>query len=208
MFINYNGGRFQEFKMTETEERKFCFHINYPTKFLCCLSLEFGVLALAVILILLDLTIIGRVSYHLINGQGHWETGELDVVTVGFYIQNVTRQAFFKSYKWPGGFHIAVSLLTAISAIMGLVGIQRKKPAFVFIFECGVGLLMGYWTPNIIVGWAVTADDLASVDAWTLIILFAGAILLLGFYFLVCIEALFIKIRSEKKEKQMPEEEA
>ena len=131
MLINCDGVRFEEFKMTE----KFCFHINYPTKFLFCLSLEFGVLALAVILILLDLSIIGRVSYHLINGQGHWETGELDVVTVGFYIQNVTPQAFFKSYKWPGGFHIAVSLLNAISAIMGLVGIQRKKPAFVFIFD-------------------------------------------------------------------------
>ena len=63
-------------KMSDTEE-KLCFKFNYPKKFLCCISLETGVFALALMSILSNIVHIGVASYFISRVADVTNFGEL-----------------------------------------------------------------------------------------------------------------------------------
>ena len=128
-------------------------------------------------------------------------------VTFSFYIWMDTKEGWEYWIKLVGGGDIAFSLLSLIASIIGLVGVQRKKPCCVYIFACGVSLYIGCWIGKIF-GFALKSDDftISSGVAWTLTVVLMIATFSFV-YFPICVDSLYLKLRKEKKGEieQVPE---
>ena len=129
-------------------------------------------------------------------------------VTFSFYIWTMTTEDWEDWIKLRGGVDIACSLVSLIACIIGLVGVQMKKPILVYIFSCGVGLYIGMWVADIF-GFALKTGNftISSGLAWTLTIVLMIATFSL-IYFPICVDSLYLKLRKEKKGEieQVPEE--
>ena len=198
-------------KMSDTEE-KLCFKFNYPKKFLCCISLETGALVLALITILASIVHIGVASYFISLGADVTNFGELvdgskeEVyrITFSFYIFEKTAEDLEFWVKWNGGLAIAFGLLSLLLTIIGLVGLQKRKPILVYILECGVALSLGPWYFNILDP-VFRSDDftISTGLAWTLTIVASVIVFAINFYFSTCVHSLYLKLRKEEKEEQV-----
>ena len=129
-------------------------------------------------------------------------------VTFSFYIWTMTTEDWEDWIKLRGGVDIACSLVSLIACIIGLVGVQMKKPILVYIFSCGVGLYIGMWVADIF-GFALKTGNftISSGLGWTLTIVLMIATFSL-IYFPLCVDSLYLKLRKEKKGEieQVPEE--
>ena len=196
-------------KMSETEE-KLCFKFNYPKKFLCGISLETGALVLALITILASTVHIGVASYFISLGADVTNFGELvdgskeEVyrITFSFYIYEGNTK-YWEHWAKLNGVDVALSLLALILAIVGLVGVLKRKPTLVLCLVCAVWGYIGFWIGKIF-GTAAFCDDFTISPglAWTLTIALGIALVVL-FYFPICVESLYYKLRKEEKEKQV-----
>ena len=197
-------------KMSDTEE-KLCFKFNYPKKFLCGISLETGALVLALITILASTVHIGVASYFISLGADVTNFGELvdgskeEVyrITYSFYIFEKTTEDWEYWAKRKCGVDLALCLLSLILAIVGLVGVLKRKPTLVLCLVCAVWGYIGFWIGKIF-GTAAFCDDFTISPglAWTLTIALGIALVVL-FYFPICVESLYYKLRKEEKEKQV-----
>ena len=120
----------------------------------------------------------------------------------------MTTEDWEKYIKLDGGVDIAFSLISLIASIIGLVGVQMKKPILVYIFSCGVGLYIGMWVAEIF-GFALKTGNftISSGLGWTLTIVLMIATFSL-IYFPLCVYSLYLKLCKEKKGEieQVPEE--
>ena len=190
---------------------KLCFKFNYPKKFLCCISLETGVLALALYTVLANIAHIGVVSYFISRGADVTNFGELvdgskgEVyrITIIFYIFKKTTEDWDTEVKWKAGF-LAFSLISLLMNIIGLVGVQKRKPILVYILCCGVGLCHGLWAITIL-DKAFESNDFTIPTGlvWTLTIIASVIAILFSFYFAICVYSLYLKLRKEEKEGQV-----
>merc|ERR1711874_137474 len=109
-----------------------------------------------------------------------------------------------KATKLSGGFAIAISLLSLLLAIVGLVGILRRTPLLVYLYACGVSFTIGFWI-GAIFSLAIWADDyIISAGLtwkWTLTIALMVAVGFL-FYFHLCIKSFYLELCKEKEEEQ------
>ena len=197
-------------KMSDTEE-KLCCKFNYPKKFLCGISLETGALVLALITILASTVHIGVASYFISLGADVTNFGELvdgskeEVyrITIIFYIFEKTTEDWDTAVKWKAGY-LAFSLISLLMNIIGLVGVQKRKPILVYILCCGVGLCHGLRVATIL-GSAFESDDFTIPTGlvWTLTIIASVIAILFSFYFAICVYSLYLKLRKEEKEGQV-----
>ena len=120
-------------------------------------------------------------------------------VTFSFYIWTMTTEDWEDWIKFRGGVDIACSLVSLIACIIGLVGVQMKKPILVYIFSCGVGLYIGMWVADIF-GFALKTGNftISSGLAWTLTVVLMIATSSLV-YFPLCVYSLYLKFCKEKK---------
>ena len=199
-------------KMSDTEE-KLCFKFNYPKKFLCCISLETGALVLALITILASIVHIGVASYFISLGADVTNFGELvdgskeEVyrITFSFYIFEKTAEDWEFRVKWNGGLVIAFSLLSLLLTIIGLVGLQKRKPILVYILGIGVSIFFTLILIFTILNPAFYSDDftISTGLAWTLTIVASVIVFAINFYFSTCVHSLYLKLRKEEKEEQV-----
>ena len=63
-----------------------------------------------------------------------------------FYIYEKTLEAHKHHINVLGGIGIAGNLLSALSAVLGLVGVYKKIPVLVRIWAYGLALYLGWWT--------------------------------------------------------------
>ena len=182
---------------------------NDPKKTFLCLSLETGVYILATVLLMINIAIISFRSYFIGIGDGLKDWTEPLNDSVGthrlifsFYVWEDNLEAQKKEILMWGGLEIAINSLSAILAILGIVGTLKKTPLLVRLFSVGVGGYLGYWAARIIFT-AMTAHDftLSSGVAWTMSILLSLALLvllaILG-YFLAY--SFYLKLQKEKEE--------
>ena len=193
-------------KMSETEEKFCCNTLKYPKEFFCCLSLEVGAVAFAVLIILFNITTIALTSYHVSLDATHVSVlmvdgGSKEVYskTAVFYIFEKTPEDWEKHMKLAGGVAIAISLLSLLLAIVGLIGIWRRTPILVYFYSLGVSCYIGFWIGTIF-GLAISADDFIFSYGlgWSLTIALIIATSL-SFYFPLAIYSLFLKLRKEEQ---------
>ena len=191
-------------KMSETEEKFCCNTLKYPKEFLCCLSLEVGAVAFAVLIILFNITTIALASFHLnldatdVSVLVDGGLKEVYSKTAVFYIYEKTPEDWEKQMKLAGGAAIATSILTLLLAVVGLIGIWRRTPILVYFYAIGVSCYIGFWIGTIL-GLAITADDFIFSYGlgWTLTIALI-IVASLSFYFPLAIYSLFLKLCKEQ----------
>ena len=134
------------------------------------------------------------------------ESKEVYRVTFSFYILDDSKEGWVDRIKQYGGGAIAFSLISLISCMIGLVGLQRKNPSFVNIFYIGVCLYIGSCVGHIL-GFAWMSEDftISTGVAWTLTFVLMIATFALV-YFPICVYSLYLKLRKEQKGeiKQVP----
>ena len=187
-----------------SEEGFCCNTLKYPKEFLCCVSLEVGAVAFAVLIILFNITTIALASYHVsldatdvsVQVDG---SKEVYSKTAVFYIFERTPEDWEKQMKLAGGVAIAISLLSLLLAIVGLIGIWRRTPILVYFYSLGVSCYIGFWIGTIF-GLAISADDFIFSYGlgWSLTIALIIATSL-SFYFPLAIYSLFLKLRKEEQ---------
>ena len=62
-----------------------------------------------------------------------------------FYIYEKTFEAHKHHINVLGGIGIAGNLLSALSAVLGLVGVYKKIPVLVRIWAYGLAFYLGWW---------------------------------------------------------------
>ena len=125
-------------------------------------------------------------------------------VTFSFYIFEKTTEDWERHMKFVGGFQIAFSLISLILAIIGLVGVLKRKSILVHSLVYGGACYIGVWTANILFYFAIYSDDFTISPglAWTLTIALVIATVFL-FYFPYCVLSLALKLHKKKKEEKV-----
>ena len=189
-------------------EDKFCGCFNYPKKF-CCLSLEKGATALALVLLALCIATIALWSFLISTGPMKFgdlvdESEEIYRITFAIFIGEFHTDGWETWTRIRGGVSMTFALGAAITTILGLVGIQRRSPLLVIIYYCGSGLIPGLGIFTII-DLTMEAEDFTTTAgvAWTLIIMVSLAILCIGTLLLLPVYSLYLKLRREVKEEQV-----
>ena len=194
-------------KMSEKED-KFCCCFTYPKMF-CCLSLEKGATALALVLLALCIATIALWSFLISTGPMQFgdlvdESEKIYRITFAIFIGEFDTDGWETWTRIRGGVSMTFALGAAITTILGLVGIQRRSPLLVIIYYCGSGLIPGLGIFTII-DLAMEAEDFTTTAgvAWTLIIMVSLAILCIGTLLLLPVYSLYLKLRREVKEEQV-----
>ena len=63
-----------------------------------------------------------------------------------FYIYEKTLEAHKRHINVLGSIGFAINLVSALSAVLGLVGVYKKIPVLVHIWAYGLALYLGWWT--------------------------------------------------------------
>ena len=63
-----------------------------------------------------------------------------------FYIYEKTFEAHKRHINVLGSIGFAINLVSALSAVLGLVGVYKKIPVLVRIWAYGLALYLGWWT--------------------------------------------------------------
>ena len=183
-----------------------CF--NYPKKF-CCLSLEKGATALALVLLALCIATIALWSWLISTGPMQFgelvdESEEIYRITFAIYIFELDTKGWENWTRISGGVIMTFALGAAITVILGLVGIQRRSPLLVNIYRIGLGLVFALPVSTII-DLTMEAKDFTTTAgvAWTLIILVFLAILCFVTLLSLPVYSLYLKLRREVKEEQV-----
>ena len=131
--------------------------------------------ALASVTILINLGFIGFQTYIISNGRDVKERAELlegpqplgqekyRLAIFSFYIWENTLDNFVNQIQLLGGLGIVINTLSAISAGLGVIGIQKKIPLYVRIWACGLGVYLGWWAAWVII-LAMFAKDFSVSD--------------------------------------------
>ena len=190
------------------KEDKFCGCFNYPKKF-CCLSLEKGATALALVLLAVCIATIALWSYLISTGPMQFgelvdESEEIYRITFAIYIFELDTKGWENWTRISGGVIMTFALGAAITVILGLVGIQRRSPLLVNIYRIGLGLVFALPVSTII-DLTMEAKDFTTTAgvAWTLIILVFLAILCFVTLLSLPVYSLYLKLRREVKEEQV-----
>ena len=132
------------------------------------------------------------------------ESEEIYRITFTIFIGEFHTDGWEKWTRILGGVNMAFALGAAITAILGLVGIQKRTPLLVNIYYCGVGIISGSLLGTIIV-LAMDAEDFTTTTgvAWTLIIMVNLAIICFVTLLSLPVRSLYFKLRREVKEEQV-----
>ena len=179
--------------------------------------------ALAVVTILINLVLIGfrihlismgrdvKERGELLEGPQETERGELlegpqekyRLVIFSFYISENTLDNIVSRIRFLGGLGIAINVLSAISAVLGVIGIQKKIPLLVRIWAFVLGFYLGWWAAWVIIlamfakGFTVSTAVAATVTVISVLIC------MLSLYFVVALFSFANTLRTEEKEEQV-----
>ena len=191
------------------KEDKFCGCFNYPKKF-CCLSLEKGATALALVLLAVCIATIALWSFLISTGPMKFgelvdESEEIYRITFAIYIFELDTKGWENRTRIFGGVSMTFALGAAITFILGLVGIHRRSPLLVNIYRFGLGLVPGALGVGVSIVLAMEAEDFTTTAgvAWTLIILVFLAIVCIVILLSLPVYSLYLKLRREVKEEQV-----
>ena len=190
------------------KEDKFCGCFNYPKMF-CCLSLEKGATALALVLLAVCIATIALWSFLISTGPMQFgelvdESEEIYRITFAIYIFELDTKGWENRTRISGGVIMTFALGAAITVILGLVGIQRRSPLLVNIYRIGLGLVFALPVSTIITLTTEAKDFTTTAGvAWTLIILVFLAIVCIVTLLSLPVFSLYLKLRREVKEEQV-----
>ena len=169
---------------------------------------------LAAVTILINFGFIGFRSYLISLGQDAVkERGELlegpeekyRMVIFSFYIWENTLANFVKQIRLLGGLGIAVNAMSAISAMLGVIGIKKKIPLLVRIWAFGLGFYLGWWAAWSIILAMFAKDFSVSTEVAAAVTVLSVAVCAASFFFVYALFTLAPTLRREEKENQVRE---
>ena len=132
----------------------------------------------------------------------YWLNNQFCRLVFSFYVWEETLDQLKKEILLWGGLEIVINALSAILAILGIVGTQKRTPLLLRLFSVGVGVYLAYWAARVIFLAKFSQDfTLSDGVAWAVTILLAIALVV----FLTILAnslaySLYLKLRKEKEE--------
>ena len=167
--------------------------------------------ALAAVTILINFGFIGFRTYLISIGRDVKERGEhlegpeekYRLIIFSFYIWENTLDNFVKQIRLLGGLGIVINALSAISAMLGVVGLKKKIPLLVRIWAFGLGFYLGWWAAWSIILAMFAEDFSVSTEIAAAVTVLAVAACAAAFYFVYLLATLAPTLRTEENQDQV-----